>query len=162
VWRPALPALSACDCDAFRASDRAAKVEDTSRTPCAGPTPSLPSTGCFAYTPPMPRPVNPQRGKTIDRRAGCGRTAHPVRSEGSSKPIRLACPYHPGAVITKVLMTNEGLRYNVQSNSISLLNKYVVREVASANRTIIDCQISRNLSGTNYRERSPATGHAPS
>ncbi len=43
----------------------------------------------------MQRRVNPLRGKTIDRRAGCGRSASPVRREGRPKPIGLPYPY-PG------------------------------------------------------------------
>ena len=45
----------------------------------AGPTPSLRSVGCSAWWQPMPPPVTPLGGKTTDRRAGCGRTARPVR-----------------------------------------------------------------------------------
>ena len=37
--------------------------------------------------------VSPLRGKTTDRRAGCGRTASPVRREGASKPIDAPYPY---------------------------------------------------------------------
>ena len=37
--------------------------------------------------------VSPLRGKTTDWRAGCGRSARPVRREGSRNPMRLAYPY---------------------------------------------------------------------
>src|SRR5262245_32272200 len=37
--------------------------------------------------------ANPQRGKTTNRRAGCGRTACPVRREGGPKPISSSYPY---------------------------------------------------------------------
>ena len=38
--------------------------------------------------------VSPLRGKTTDRRAGCGRSARPVRREGATKPIDAPYPYH--------------------------------------------------------------------
>ena len=44
---------------------------------------SLPGRGCSAWKPPMPWLFNPLEGKTINRRAGCGRTARPVRRGGS-------------------------------------------------------------------------------
>jgi len=37
--------------------------------------------------------VNPLEGKTINRRAGCGKTASPVRREGGPKPIGPPYPY---------------------------------------------------------------------
>ncbi len=37
--------------------------------------------------------VSPLAGKTTDRRAGCGRSARPVRREGGSKPIGSPYPY---------------------------------------------------------------------
>jgi len=42
----------------------------------------------------MAWPVNPLGGNTIDRRAGCGKTARPVRREGGPKPIGPPYPYH--------------------------------------------------------------------
>ena len=38
--------------------------------------------------------VSPLAGKTTDRRAGCGKSARPVRREGVSKPIDAPYPYH--------------------------------------------------------------------
>ncbi len=38
--------------------------------------------------------VSPLAGKTTDWRAGCGRSARPVRREGVSKPIDAPYPYH--------------------------------------------------------------------
>jgi hypothetical protein len=38
-------------------------------------------------------PVNPLRGNTTDWRAGCGKSARPVRREGRPKPMGL--PYLP-------------------------------------------------------------------
>ena len=49
---------------------------------------------------PMPRPVNPHGGKTINRRAGCGKSARPVRREGRPKPIGLPYPYQRLCVST--------------------------------------------------------------
>jgi len=37
--------------------------------------------------------VGPLAGKTTNRRAGCGRSARPVRREGVSKPIDAPYPY---------------------------------------------------------------------
>jgi len=36
---------------------------------------------------------SPLGGKTTDRRAGCGRSASPVRREGRRKPMRRPYPY---------------------------------------------------------------------
>jgi hypothetical protein len=44
----------------------------------------------------MSRPVDPHEGKTINRRAGCGRTARPVRRGAGPKPIGPAYPYKTG------------------------------------------------------------------
>src|SRR5262245_4040603 len=49
--------------------------------------------GCSALWPPLRQRANPQRGKTTNRRAGCGRTACPVRREGGLKPISSSYPY---------------------------------------------------------------------
>ena len=49
----------------------------------AGRTPSLPTLGCSRSWQPMRRPVGPLAGKTTDWRAVCGRTARPVRREGT-------------------------------------------------------------------------------
>ena len=42
---------------------------------------------------PMQRRVNPLEGKTINRRAGCGRSARPVRREGGPNSIGSPYPY---------------------------------------------------------------------
>jgi hypothetical protein len=42
----------------------------------------------------MPQLVNPVAGKTTDWRAGCGRSASPVRREGELKPIGPPYPYN--------------------------------------------------------------------
>ena len=38
--------------------------------------------------------VNPLEGKTINWRAGCGKTASPVRREGEPNPIGSPYPYN--------------------------------------------------------------------
>ncbi len=63
----------------------------------AGPTPSSPSEGSSVWRRPMSWPVNSLGGKTIDRRAGCGRSARTVRREGSSTPMGLPYPCGCGA-----------------------------------------------------------------
>src|SRR6266568_2512301 len=55
----------------------------------AGPTPSLPRMGSSACNEPMPWPASPLAGKTTNWRAGCGRSARPVRREGEAS----ASPY---------------------------------------------------------------------
>ena len=49
--------------------------------------------GLSACRTPMHRYASPLVGKTIDWRAGCGRSARPVRREGGSKPIGSPYPY---------------------------------------------------------------------
>src|SRR5204862_5336425 len=61
------------------------------------PMPSLLRMGSSACKGPMIRFVIPLEGKTIDRRAGCGRSARPVRREGESNPIGPPYPYHRSA-----------------------------------------------------------------
>ena len=48
----------------------------------AGRTPSSTPRGCSPYTQPSGRSVGPLWGKTTDWRAGCGKSACPVRREG--------------------------------------------------------------------------------
>jgi len=60
----------------------------------AGQTPTLRRRGCSTLEPPPRQRVNPLRGKTTNRRAGCGRTACPVRREGEPKPIGSSYPYN--------------------------------------------------------------------
>ena len=59
----------------------------------SGPMPTLPSMGFSACETPMSNYASPLAGKTIDWRAGCGRSARPVRREGGSKPIGSPYPY---------------------------------------------------------------------
>src|SRR5882724_12993092 len=54
--------------------------------------PTLPSRGFTACVTPMPKPVSPGAGKTIDRRAECGRPARPVRREGERNQSPLPTP----------------------------------------------------------------------
>jgi hypothetical protein len=60
----------------------------------AGLMPTLLRLGCFAWNKPMRQRASPLEGKTTDWRAGCGRTASPVRREGAPKPIDAPYPYH--------------------------------------------------------------------
>jgi hypothetical protein len=60
----------------------------------AGRMPSLPSMGLSACSKPMNSPASPLAGKTTNWRAGCGRSASPVRREGEQKPIGSPYPYH--------------------------------------------------------------------
>ena len=53
----------------------------------AGRMPSLPNMGCSACRTPMMRSASPLEGNTTDRRAGCGRSASPVRREGEAVPL---------------------------------------------------------------------------
>ena len=47
---------------------------------------------------PMSQPVNPHEGKTINRRAGCGRSASPVRREGGAELNRSSLPLSLGLI----------------------------------------------------------------
>ena len=53
----------------------------------AGRMPSLPNMGCSACRTPMMRFASPLAGDTTDWRAGCGRSACPVRREGEAMPL---------------------------------------------------------------------------
>jgi len=59
----------------------------------AGATPSSSSMGGFPWCLPIAWSVNPLRGDTTNRRAGCGRSARPVRREGGPNPIGSPYPY---------------------------------------------------------------------
>ena len=42
---------------------------------------------------------SPQGGKTTNWRAGCGKSASPVRREGRRKPMRCSYPYRMAVVV---------------------------------------------------------------
>src|SRR6266581_2045806 len=84
---------SADGCAISCASKTAGRGSRAPPTTSGGPMPSLPRVGSSAWRMPMPRFVSPLAGKTIDRRAGCGRSARPVRREGESNPIGPPYPY---------------------------------------------------------------------
>ena len=87
-----------CDCGACCYVVVAAMVSPVAKVPAIdGRIASLPTVGCSVWQPPTAWSVNPHEGKTINRRAGCGRTARPVRREGSPKPIGLPYPYQAEA-----------------------------------------------------------------
>ena len=70
----------------WRPSPRGSKAATTK--------PSLPNLGSSACTTPRSWPASPLAGDTINRRAGCGRSARPVRREGVANPIAAPYPYH--------------------------------------------------------------------
>ena len=63
----------------------------------AGQMHSLRSMGCTRLPQPMRKVANPVAGKTTDWRAGCGRTASPVRREGERNQSPLPTPISPTA-----------------------------------------------------------------
>src|SRR5712692_9867348 len=77
--------------------------------------------------------VSPLAGKTTDWRAGCGRSARPVRREGVSKPIDAPYPY---SIISAPCLKTRGRRdkpgddASMWSNAISVP---AVRDDAAAN-----------------------------
>src|SRR5262249_2269479 len=79
-------------CGALCASDVIAKGGGGAPIINAGQMLTLRRRGCLALWPPLRQMANPQRGKTTNRRAGCGRTACPVRREGGPKPISSSYP----------------------------------------------------------------------
>src|SRR6516165_529745 len=89
-------ALSDVGCEASGANEATGKGVPKQMVPTkrAGPMPTLLRLGCIAWNKPMPRSVSPLAGKTTDWRAGCGRSARPIRREGASKPIDAPYPYH--------------------------------------------------------------------
>ena len=93
---PRWTAGCACACAASCAAGGAARDRGAERTISAGPTPTLRSAGCSPWSQPMPPPVSPLGGNTTDWRAGCGRSASPVRREGE-RQSRSPYPYHQGS-----------------------------------------------------------------
>src|SRR5215470_4120132 len=89
---------SAAGCEASCANKVIGKGVPRQMVPIkhAGPMPTLLRLGYLACNKPMSRHASPLAGKTTDRRAGCGRSARPVRREGASKPIDAPYPYHHG------------------------------------------------------------------
>ena len=83
----------ACGCGVFCAGAFIVRVGGVVRIISVGRTRSLPRKGTSPWKRPFGWRVNPLEGQTIDRRAGCGRSASPVRREGRSKPIDLPYPY---------------------------------------------------------------------
>src|SRR5712671_1039347 len=98
-------ALSAAGCEASCANEVIGKgvPKQMGPTKRAGPTLTLPRSGCLACNKPMPRPVSPLAGNTTDWRAGCGRSARPVRREGGSKPIDAPYPYPSFEADSKII-----------------------------------------------------------
>ncbi len=75
----------------------------------AGRRPSSRRAGCSPGLQPRRRPVNPLGGKTTHGRAGCGRSACPVRREGERNTIHSPYPYpsfastHHGRLFSLIL-----------------------------------------------------------
>src|SRR5207245_3455778 len=86
----------ACACGVFCGVVRACVDEVAATTIIVGRMHTLPSRGCTVWLQPMPWPVNPlegPNGQTISRRAGCGKSARPVRREGELNTISSPYPY---------------------------------------------------------------------
>jgi hypothetical protein len=78
---------------AFCASNTAGRGSRAVTTISSGPTPSLPNMAFSACMQPRLRYASPLAGNTINRRAGCGRSARPVRRARGSDPIGPPYPY---------------------------------------------------------------------
>ncbi len=78
---------------AFCGNAAAAAVEAEEQIISAGETATSLNLGCSVLSQPMFQPANPHEGKTINRRAGCGKPASPVRREGRFKSMNLPYPY---------------------------------------------------------------------
>src|SRR2546426_966246 len=81
-----------CGCAVFSANANTGVVADVERIISAGPTPILPRIGCTRLSLPMRCHVNPLGGKTTNWRAGCRRSACPVRREGERSQSSLPTP----------------------------------------------------------------------
>src|SRR5579872_3688731 len=90
--------VSAASC----ANGRAARGADEAGIISVGQTPSLSSTGYSACGPPMPWLLNPLGGKTIDWKAGCGKSARPVWREG--EPNSIGSPYPDLCWVTLLML----------------------------------------------------------
>src|SRR5215472_2599627 len=84
---------SVAGCAISCANSMAGRGSRAPSTISGGPMLSLLSMGFSTCETPMPKPASPLAGKTIDWRAGCGRSARPVRREGGSNPIGSPYPY---------------------------------------------------------------------
>lgn len=60
---------------------------------------------------------SPCQGKTTNRRAGCGRSASPVRREGRGKPMHRPYPYTQGKLGYNL---SDKTRIGVRGNWVSL------------------------------------------
>ena len=66
--------------------------------------------GLFSLATPMLRPVSPLGGKTTNWRAGCGRSACPVRREGEPNSIGSPYPYRANQDITGISASLDRIR----------------------------------------------------
>jgi len=77
-WTAGFAAACAACCD----GDRNGAAGAAEKTTSVGQIASSTRKGCTLCKPPMRVSFNPLGGNTINRRAGCGKTASPVRREG--------------------------------------------------------------------------------
>ena len=85
-----------CVCGVSFANVTDAVAEGVGMIMCGGPMRSLRQPGSFLWSTPTLLRVTPHRGDTTNWRAGCGRTARPVRREGGTNSIVSPYPYHVG------------------------------------------------------------------
>jgi len=78
IWTRGYELACAVSC----VSDSTAVAKRERGTGNSGPTASSMNLDCIALPKPMFVLFNPPRGNTINRRAGCGKSARPVRREG--------------------------------------------------------------------------------
>src|ERR1017187_2125124 len=98
----------------------------------AGPTNGLPTAGCCPWPQNTSGRVQSYKYETTDRRAGCGRSASPVRREGQGS-IPRPYPYQQyaqatprGSGILILYWINAGIRVKVRTKSISMQTERTV------------------------------------
>src|SRR5215469_3775530 len=98
ITRRSLPSINGYACACAASSVNVEDGTDTGEagTISSGPMLSLLSMGCSPWLRPILGHVNPLEGKTTDWRAGCGRSACPVRREGEPGPLGSSYPYRSG------------------------------------------------------------------
>jgi len=107
-----------------------------------------PDRGCIVWKRPMSRPVNPYEGETIDWRAGCGKSASPVRREGRPRPMRRPYPY-PIPITVLLIHSNDGL-HSCRSTRLPNWQKFRERSVTelvcqAGSKSDSECGICRIL-----------------
>src|SRR5262249_15520063 len=100
----------------------------------AGQMLTLRRRGCLALWPPLRQMANPQRGKTTNRRAGCGRTACPVRREGGPKPISSSYPYQGFSEEERICAAKEWFSVSAFSFGFKLWRRLRKRKLLARHR----------------------------